>query len=426
MSDIVISVENLSKQYRLGSIGSRTLRADLSRWWAKQGGQPDPLLKIGGRDPGHRQGEILWALRDVNFEVKQGEVVGIIGRNGAGKSTLLKILSRVTVPTAGNVKIKGRIASLLEVGTGFHPELTGRENIYLNGAILGMKKAEINQKFDEIVYFSGIEDFIDTPVKRYSSGMYVRLAFAVAAHLDPEILIIDEVLAVGDVEFQKKCTGKIGNVAKEGRTVLFVSHNLAAVANLCSVSILLEKGTISCHASTQFTVDKYLNQNNSYASEVYFTGDDKANNQFNFCCVRIRNFSQELKSQVSLQEGFHIEIEYDITTSLGNVNIGFILWNSRGECVFTSTDVDTNPSDISTLRHPGRYMAQCYVPSKFLRPGVYHVDIGSSIPNIKILDFRSQVIAFEVVDDSSVDSLINQGRQGIIAPHLPWETHKLS
>ena len=241
----VISVENLSKSYRLGQIGTGTFSRDLQVWWARTRGKPNPLLKIGQVDHGNQVGETIWALKDVTFQVEQGEVLGVIGKNGAGKSTLLKILSRVTAPTSGRVKVKGRIASLLEVGTGFHPELTGRENIYLNGAILGMTKDEVRRKFDEIVDFAGIEQFIDTPVKRYSSGMYVRLAFAVAAHLESEILLVDEVLAVGDAEFQKKCLGKMGDVAsKEGRTVLFVSHNMGAIENLCNTAIYLDKGII--------------------------------------------------------------------------------------------------------------------------------------------------------------------------------------
>ena len=255
----VISVEHLSKIYHLGLIGTGTFSRDLEVWWAKMRGKPNPMLKIGETDHGNRDGEELWALRDVSFTVEQGEALGIIGRNGAGKSTLLKILSRVTAPTNGRVKVKGRIASLLEVGTGFHPELTGRENITLNGAILGMSKAEISRKFDEIVDFSGVEKFIDTPVKRYSSGMYVRLAFAVAAHLDPEILVIDEVLAVGDAEFQKKCLGKMGDVAKEGRTVLFVSHNMPAIQSLCNRSILLESGRVAQDGQTSEVVSHYLN-----------------------------------------------------------------------------------------------------------------------------------------------------------------------
>jgi len=257
MSKNVISVENLSKSYRLGVIGTGTFSNDLKVWWARMRGKPNPLLKIGQEDHGNRVGEELWALKDVSFQVEQGEVLGIIGRNGAGKSTLLKILSRVTAPTSGTVKVKGRIASLLEVGTGFHPELTGRENIYLNGAILGMTKAEVNRRFDEIVEFAEIAKFIDTPVKRYSSGMYVRLAFAVAAHLDPEILIVDEVLAVGDAEFQKKCLGKMENVASEGRTVLFVSHNMSAIKQLCSCAIVLEHGSIQAEGNTLETIEEY-------------------------------------------------------------------------------------------------------------------------------------------------------------------------
>jgi len=255
---VVISVEHLSKSYRLGVINTGTFRGDVHRWWAKLRGQPDPHLKIGEKDHGNRDGETIWALKDVNLEVKQGEVLGIIGRNGAGKSTLLKILSRVTAPTSGEIKLKGRIASLLEVGTGFHPELTGRENIYLNGVILGMKKSEISRKLDEIVDFSGVEQFIDTPVKRYSSGMYVRLAFAVAAHLEPEILVVDEVLAVGDAEFQKKCLGKMKDVAGLGRTVLFVSHNIASIKLLCHTGILLVNGEVAHSGHIDDVVTRYL------------------------------------------------------------------------------------------------------------------------------------------------------------------------
>src|SRR5664280_1717903 len=248
---VVIKIENVSKQYRLGSIGTNTLRGDLQRWWHNVRGLPDPTLIIGQENSlkngrkNKSDDEYVWALKDINFEVKQGEVLGIIGKNGAGKSTLLKLLSRVTAPTLGNIKVRGRIASLLEVGTGFHPELTGRENIFLNGAILGMTKAEIRNRFDEIVDFSGVAKYIDTPVKRYSSGMYVRLAFAVAAHLEPEILIVDEVLAVGDAEFQKKAIGKMQDVSRnDGRTVIFVSHNMLAVKSLCNKGILLKNGLV--------------------------------------------------------------------------------------------------------------------------------------------------------------------------------------
>ena len=254
----VISIENLSKSYRLGQIGTGTFAHDLNVWWARLRGRPNPQLRVGEADHGNRDGEEIWALRDVSFEVDRGEVLGIIGRNGAGKSTLLKILSRVTAPTSGRVRVKGRVASLLEVGTGFHPELTGRENVFLNGAILGMSRHEIARKFDEIVSFAEVEKFIDTPVKRYSSGMYVRLAFAVAAHLEPEILVVDEVLAVGDAEFQKKCLGKMGAVAQEGRTVLFVSHNMGAITRITRECLWLDKGRLMEISESGSLVNKYI------------------------------------------------------------------------------------------------------------------------------------------------------------------------
>jgi lipopolysaccharide transport system ATP-binding protein len=262
-NDVVIKVENLWKQYRYGTISHATLRKDLQSWWARMWGKEDPNLPLGFNfspftDNVSQGDDRFWALQDINFEVKQGDVLGIIGRNGAGKSTLLKIMSRVTTPTRGQIKLKGRIASLLDVGTGFHPELTGRENIFLNGAILGMSKAEIKKKFDEIVAFAEIERFINTPVKRYSSGMYVRLAFAVAAHLEPEILLVDEVLTVGDAQFQKKCLGKMGEVAKEGRTVLFVSHNLTAIKSLCQQAVWLNDGQVVHKSDATGTVDEYL------------------------------------------------------------------------------------------------------------------------------------------------------------------------
>jgi lipopolysaccharide transport system ATP-binding protein len=263
MSNVVIQIEDLWKEYRLGVIGHGTLTRDLQSWWARARGKEDPNSKIMPMLAGQEkqiEGDRFWALSGINLEVKEGEILGIIGKNGAGKSTLLKILSRVTAPTKGQVKIKGRIASLLEVGTGFHPELTGRENIFMNGAILGMSKQEIRSKLDEIIDFSGVEKFIDTPVKRYSSGMYVRLAFAVAAHLEPEILVIDEVLAVGDAEFQKKCLGKMGEVSRAGRTVLFVSHNMAAINSLCQEGIFLMNGTIQIKGEISYIIDTYTKE----------------------------------------------------------------------------------------------------------------------------------------------------------------------
>jgi lipopolysaccharide transport system ATP-binding protein len=274
----VIKVENLSKQYRLGTVGTGTLAHDINRWWYLLRGKEDPYLKIGESNERTQKGEsdYVWALRDINFEVKQGEVLGIIGRNGAGKSTLLKILSRTTAPSSGKIKIKGRVASLLEVGTGFHPELTGRENIFLNGAILGMTKNEIARKFDEIMDFAGVEKYIDTPVKRYSSGMYVRLAFAVAAHLEPEILIVDEVLAVGDLDFQKKALGKMQQVsASEGRTVLFVSHSMPAVRNLCNRGLLMENGLVSYIGTAEDTIERYIQGGKDFSANTVVEISDK-------------------------------------------------------------------------------------------------------------------------------------------------------
>jgi lipopolysaccharide transport system ATP-binding protein len=260
MSDVVLKVEGISKQYRLGELGTGTISHDLNRWWYKVRGKEDPYLKLGDVNDRSVAGgsKYVWSLRDINLELKQGEVLGVIGKNGAGKSTLLKILSQVTTPTTGQVKVKGRIAALLEVGTGFHPDLTGRENIFLNGAILGMSKAEIKSKLDEIIDFSGVAKYVDTPVKRYSSGMMVRLGFAVAAHLEPEILIVDEVLAVGDAEFQEKCLGKMKDVSSQGRTVLFVSHNLGAVKQLCTKAMLLENGALNMLGSTTDVINKYF------------------------------------------------------------------------------------------------------------------------------------------------------------------------
>ena len=270
MSNTVIEFNNVGKQYILGTIGTGTLSQDLNRWWARVRGKEDPFLKIGDTNDRTQKGDshFVWALRDISFKVEQGDVVGIIGKNGAGKSTLLKILSRVTSPTTGDIKIKGRIASLLEVGTGFHPEMTGRENIFMNGSIMGMTKAEIKSKFDEIVDFAGVAKYVDTPVKRYSSGMMVRLGFAIAAHLEPEILVVDEVLAVGDAEFQKKAIGKMQDVSKgEGRTVLFVSHNMAAVRSLCTRGVMLKNGMVDYIGTIPETLDHYLKNTESIQCE---------------------------------------------------------------------------------------------------------------------------------------------------------------
>jgi len=324
MSETVIKVENISKFYQLGLINHGTLTKDLQGWWAKIRGKDDPNSRISmvSNKNTNSDADFIYALKDVSFDVKQGEVLGIIGANGAGKSTLLKILSRVTSPTSGCIKIKGRIGSLLEVGTGFHPELTGRENIYLNGAILGMRKHEIDRKLDEIIDFSGVEKFIDTPVKRYSSGMYVRLAFAVAAHLDPEILVVDEVLAVGDADFQKKCLGKMDDVSKkEGRTVLFVSHNMAAVRQLCDSCITLKNGIASEKGSVEIQIAEYINYMTTRQALLKFSERTDRKGNGNIRISKIEIFNLDGGSIIHSGDDVTIRIFYDqFSNSLKSVS----------------------------------------------------------------------------------------------------------
>lgn len=323
---LALKAENISKQYRLGQVGTGTLTHDLNRFWHRMRGKEDPYLKIGETNDRSSKGssEYVWSLRDINFEIEQGDAVGIIGRNGAGKSTLLKLLSKVTKPTTGKIYTNGRIASLLEVGTGFHPEMTGRENIYLNGAILGMTKKEIKRKFDEIVDFSGVERYIDTPVKRYSSGMYVRLAFAVAAHLESEILIVDEVLAVGDAEFQKKCLGKMGDVTKgEGRTILFVSHNMAAVKSLCNKGILLQNGKLLFNGGVNDCLDRYLVSSIDYTkSKVSDITDRTGSQQVTFSDVYIEDQNGYTINSIFTGQNLKLVIILNCVSDTENVDIG--------------------------------------------------------------------------------------------------------
>ena len=390
MSYNVISVEHLTKQYDLGVIGTGTIARDLERWWARVRKQPDPYTRIGQQDAFARIGETILALDDVSFTVQQGQALGIIGRNGAGKSTLLKILSRVTAPTSGVVKVKGRIGSLLEVGTGFHPELTGRENIYLNGAILGMKKAEVTRKFDEIVAFSGVEKFIDTPVKRYSSGMYVRLAFAVAAHLDPEILIVDEVLAVGDAEFQKKCLGKMGDVAGEGRTVLFVSHNMEAIERLCNKCILLSNGVVTRYDDSKEVVSEYLA--GYEVSKIACTNLQKPNVlhdqllseqklAINYVEVLDPNFAK--KSIVRTWDDIVLKIGFYSDIIIKNGSVVLKIFDKYGNTIFLlSTQPD---STMSMDFKEGQNWIFCKLKQLPLAAGHYTVGCGLAIPNREYL-----------------------------------------
>ena len=418
MSDIVIRVENLSKAYQInhaGSGGYRTLREDLLN-----------LAKhpLSGKPDGQKR-ETVWALKDVVFEVKEGEILGVIGRNGAGKSTLLKILSRITEPTSGYADIFGRVGSLLEVGTGFHGELTGRENIYLSGAILGMRRHEIDRRFDEIVAFAEVEQYIDTPVKRYSSGMYMRLAFAVAAHLEPEILLVDEVLAVGDAIFQKKCLGKMGDVAREGRTVLFVSHTMPAILSLCSKGILLEMGQINQIGNIQQVVDSYLNGAMNQEGSVTFS-ENTRNNELRFVSVAVLDNNGRPTPYADLLNGVNLQIEYEVFSSVRTAQIAIELWNAASTCILSSTDFDMNSDSRTEVKQPGRYLATCSIPSGFLRPGRYWIDLSSSIIGIKLLDRIEHAISFEVIDPgASIEFKLSQGRRGVIAPILPWETEIL-
>jgi lipopolysaccharide transport system ATP-binding protein len=400
MSDTVIQVDRLSKQYRLGSIGARTLRTDISRRWARLRGKPDPLSKIGEQTSRKSAGQNgnandeLWALKDVSFEVKQGEVLGIIGRNGAGKSTLLKILSRVTAPTSGEVRVKGRVASLLEIGTGFHPELTGRENIFLNGAILGMTKLEVKKKFDEIVAFSEVEKFIDTPVKRYSSGMYVRLAFGVAAHLEPEILVVDEVLAVGDTAFQKKCLGKMGDVAKEGRTVLFVSHNLAAVRSLCNSCVLLVDGKMDCIGRPDETISEYLSRGAPaplLLSEELFRNEDLG---IALRPVELLNGAGQIVSSLETGQPGVLRMPVMTNRQWSHITATFGV-NSRLENYRVCVLYSPLTGDQLTLQPPQTYLV-CYLPKVPFMPGRYRLTL-KAMSGQQILFYLPEVVEIDVV-----------------------------
>ena len=429
----VIKVENLSKQYRLGDIGTGTISHDLNRFWAKIRGKEDPFLKIGEVNDRTKKGssEYVWSLRDINFDINQGDAVGIIGRNGAGKSTLLKILSRVTGPTTGSVKVKGRIASLLEVGTGFHPDLSGRENIFLNGAILGMTKQEIKRKFDEIVDFSGVERYIDTPVKRYSSGMYVRLAFAVAAHLESEILIVDEVLAVGDSDFQKKCLGKMGDVSKaEGRTVLFVSHNLAAVANLCNHSILLKNGQLEGSGPTSKIIDTYIMSDKSVEGEI--TEEEikyeKSYKWAKFKAIRTVG-KRGVESSFGLNEEINVELEYELLRDGETIQPSVHILDSVGTCILAtfngnSANIINDPFSDKPL-DKGIYKATCTIPAYFLNDTSYLLSCFLVPRNLSDMAIAKEVLSISIIETGDMRAEYTGTWIGLIRPKLRWVTTKL-
>lgn len=400
----VIKVENLGKQYRLGEVGTGTLSHDLNRWWHKVRGKEDPFLKIGEANDRTKKSEskYVWALDNVDFEIKQGEVLGVIGKNGAGKSTLLKLLSRVTGPSKGSIKTKGRIASLLEVGTGFHPELTGRDNIYLNGAVLGMTKSEISSKLDEIVAFSGIERYLDTPVKRYSSGMLVRLGFAVAAHLEPEILIVDEVLAVGDVEFQNKCLGKMDEVSKSGRTIIFVSHNMQAVSQLCTRAILLENGTITYNGDVQEVVKKYLADSIDVAEpSIDYTSytERKGNGKIKINKVEIFN-KGELNNQFLIGDDIVVRIYLNSKELIKNVKFAFHFYKFDKSVIANVENID---SDFIFTPFINEKCFEIKFSQINFYPDIYK--IGVSIGTSDWSEYYDQIIPcfeFAIVEGSSL------------------------
>ena len=418
MSDTVIKVENLGKKYIIGHQKQERYTAlrDVIANGVKS------ILKPNSYNKDIQ--EEFWALNDVSFEIKQGDRVGIIGRNGAGKSTLLKILSRITEPTKGQIKIKGRVASLLEVGTGFHPELTGRENIFLNGAILGMSKGEIKKKFDEIVAFAEVEKFLDTPVKRYSSGMYVRLAFAVAAHLEPEILVVDEVLAVGDVQFQKKCLGKMEDVAeKEGRTVLFVSHNMGTLKSLCNASILLSQGKLIQQGLTSEIIDLYLrssNQDNELNGEIHWHNLKLApgGEEMRLVSIRLLNLDNIVQNKFDAEQQIQVEITYQICQLVKGMRLVLQVINAEGIIAFASTDhyLRGEKTDV------GLYTTICKIPKLLFNKGLYKIKVHAGCPGVKVLVQGQEFLSFTVEKNVHHGSNYSEQWPGVVAPQLDWKT----
>jgi lipopolysaccharide transport system ATP-binding protein len=409
----VIKVENLSKQYRLGLVGTSTFKEDTQRWWARMRGKEDPFLKLGSENDRtlKEDAKFVWSLKDINFEVKQGDILGVIGRNGAGKSTLLKILSKVTAPTTGSVKVKGRIASLLEVGTGFHPELTGRENIYLNGAILGMRKHEITRKLDEIIAFAGVDKYVDTPVKRYSSGMYVRLAFAVAAHLESEILIIDEVLAVGDAEFQQKCLGKMGDIAKgKDRTILFVSHNILAVNSICSSGILLNNGMIKMYD----TIDKVsLCYRETLTESSILKSHVSLNIDLDFLRINyLQIFDNGINGVFNIDQDLIFQISFYALCNL-HLNINIFVQTLNSELIFVTC---SEPS----LLNKGDYTIKCTIPKNTLNDNIYKIGL-MFVNNSKCIFENMDLINIEGIETRRNASWLEKFPGYIRPTYFNWE-----
>ena len=422
MSDVAIRVEHLAKRYQIGRVQQRhdTLRDQLTdsvKGLFRRRGQPV------------ENADWIWALKDLSFDVDRGEAVGIIGTNGAGKSTLLKLLSRITEPTSGRAEIHGRVGTLLEVGTGFHQELTGRENIYLNGAILGMHRTEIARKFDEIVSFAEVDKFIDTPVKRFSSGMYVRLAFAVAAYLEPEILVVDEVLAVGDAAFQKKCLGKLDEVTHEGRTVLFVSHNMTAVGRLCPRVIWLEQGALVATGSSQAVISRYLTAAEPLALQRHWSDLSAApGDEFiRVLSVSVQDQERNIGEGLYQDTPFLISIVYQVLKPMMSPNVGFELKSEDGTVVFTSFDADS-PEWYGVGRKPGVYNSECLIPAHLLNETTYHITLAAGMLHLKECVRAEDVLKFDVgppLRGEGPLARIGARRPGVVAPEMEWHVTRL-
>jgi lipopolysaccharide transport system ATP-binding protein len=409
----IIKAQGLGKQYHIGTRGAgySTLRETLV-------GATRSSLRAFRRN-GSSAEQTIWALRDVSFDVNPGEVVGIIGRNGAGKSTLLKILSRITEPTTGKVELYGRVGSLLEVGTGFHPELTGRENIFLNGSILGMRRTEIEAKFDEIVAFAEIEKFIDTPVKRYSSGMYVRLAFAVAAHLEPEILVVDEVLSVGDMAFQQKCLGKMGEVVEKGRTVLFVSHNMGAISRLCQRCLLLDQGRIVEAGLTGSVVQTYMTS--GIAEQAEYVQKSAPTKDISLLRVSLLGSDLKPRTDIAYHEPLRFRIDYEVNKPVTGTSVGLAVFNVDGTCAFETGDFDAH-QHLLRERSPANYRTEVEIPGQWLNPGRYTVRLYIANANTGVVYDSVEAIIFNIIDTGSPGSLNGVQRRGVLQPVLDWQT----
>lgn len=427
-NDIVIRADRVSKEYRLGVINHGTLYRDLQSWWARYRGRPDPNAPLGlnaDRNHSRVEGDLFRALDDVSFAVRRGDIVGVVGRNGAGKSTLLKILSRITAPSSGRIGIRGRVASLLEVGTGFHPELTGRENVYLNGAILGMSRREVESKFEQIVEFAEISEFIDTPVKRYSSGMYVRLAFSVAAHLEPEILLVDEVLAVGDINFQKKCLGRMQEIGRDGRTILFVSHNVGAVKQMCNKGLLIHDGRSVRYDSTDAVIADYVARFTDSQAAEFVRDPAEVQGPAVITRLAVCRTPGNPADQIELTEDFLVEVEYRLREPMTGLSVGLqVILDDGLVCIISLSDPEFAPERLGT-RERGHYRSSVRIPRNILNTGRYRLRLGIS-SRYTIHDVVENVV-FEVVDHIGIVQFMGFDRKGsLLGLQLPWQVEKVA